>query len=639
MNWLDSLIGIVNPQAALRREMSRQQMAAIRASHRGGISVRTATPWTARGSYIGGLAADRDNAGHRRDRARKVFTEHPIARSLLKTETDNVVGQGFKLQSKSGSREFDREAEERFENWLNLADIRGMKTGTDFQRMLYQSPRRDGDGGVVLVDQGGSSRLQFIPGDLISTPDGKWGDATIKHGVEINPVGRPVAFHVLTQDEHGKRQWQRVAADNFIYLVPEMDDDLAVRGDSCYSSIFGLLDAIDGYIDAVVIAARMAAVFGLVFKEGNAGKKAASLSQTAMDSQGETRAALTLENGMLRYIGRDDEVVQVEAQQPLSQTPDFIRAIMRLLGLPFDMPLELIAKDMSQVNFASARIGLLGYYRACRARQRSFSTRCLSRVYRWWISRERKWAAAGLPNAFVTPFPETFQRHRFVSEGWDYTDPVSEVQGDILQIDAGLKTATAAAAERGRDWEEMQVEREAERAIQRMLNLPSVMSTMTRDGKNDDPIEVGGEPAREPLNGAQITAAIDVMARAREGALSDAAAIELLTQVGIDRARAVEMVSSLAKLTTGSGDVAFKREILKTLLTVPAAREAVYNGTDIEDLILQTGLNAEAGYEAPYIPVVAPTGPLVSGDTITDPQGDVVGGAVTEPEAEEPSHN
>jgi hypothetical protein len=49
---------------------------------------------------------------------------------------------------------------------------------------------------------------------------------------------------------------------------------------------------------------------------------------------------------------------------------------------------------------------------------------------------------------------------------------------------------------------------------------------------------------------------------------------------------------SMAQQARGdfSGDRAFQRDVLKQLLTVPAAREAVFNLTDIEDLIQQTGL-------------------------------------------------
>jgi hypothetical protein len=128
---------------------------------------------------------------------------------------------------------------------------------------------------------------------------------------------------------------------------------------------------------------------------------------------------------MVKYIGTDEEVAQVQAHQPMQQTPDFIRAMYRMLGQPFDMPLEVIAKDMSTCNFArphrpAAVLPQLPHQgRAVRRRW--------SRTIRWWLSRERT-AADGDPKKWKTPFPENYWNHELLVNAWDYTDPVSEAQ-------------------------------------------------------------------------------------------------------------------------------------------------------------------------------------------------------------------
>jgi lambda family phage portal protein len=492
--FIDRAIETVAPAWAVRRAMARQ----VLASHRGGIPTRTDRPWQQSQSYIGGKAADRANQASRRDRGRKVYKENAIGRSLLKTEVDNVVSCGFRLQCKAlgsdgkAALDFNREVEARWDEWLEVADIRGILSGVDLIRQFYKSPRRDGDGGIVLVDQGGNSKLQYIPGDLISTPYSGYGASlknnatTIIDGIEVDATTRPKAFHVLSQDELGKRDWSRVPANNFIYLAPEIDDDLGLRGDPCYSTIFGYLDQIDGYVDALVIAARMGCVFGLIFKEETAATQFNQLSALT-NSQGRQQKAVTLENGSLKYIGQKDDVVQVQAQQPMQQAPDFIRAMCRFLGLPFDMPLELVLKDLSQTNFSSARIGLIGYYRACRARQKAFIARCMSRIFRWWLSREIKLGR------IIAPIPQDPLAHKFVSEGWDYTNPVSEAQADQLQIDMGIKTPQMAAAERGRDYEEMVIDNAAAGALRKLNKLPEIAGNYTRDR-----IEVTEKPAGQP---------------------------------------------------------------------------------------------------------------------------------------------
>lgn len=471
------------------------------AAYRGGLSTRVSTPWSKSISYARGTLADRRSMMAMRDRGRRVYRENPIGRSILHTELTNVVSDGFTLQAKTDSDEFNSEADETWEAWLDTADLRGMLSGGDFQRQAYRSARRDGDGGIVLVDRGGTSRLQYIPGDLIYTPDGRQGDRYIADGVEVDDSSRPIAFHTLDTDEWGKRTFTRIAARDFIFLTPEIDDDLAVRAPTCYSTIFEYLDQADGYIDSVATAARMACIFGLIFKDDNSAKAMQGLP-SLNNSQGVPQRAVTLENGSIKYVGRDSDVVQVQAQQPMNQTPDFIRALLRLIGLPFDMPLELIAHDMSQVNFASARIGLLGYYRACRARQKWFIKRCLDRIYQWWISREYKRQQIGLAGAFVSPFPEKYWKHRFLPRAWDYTDPVSEAQSDLLQIDMGTKSPQMVAAERGRDYDETQIELAASKAMRRLLGLSTdTRSMLTRDAivvRTDQPGDQTGQTATPP---------------------------------------------------------------------------------------------------------------------------------------------
>ena len=566
-NFLDRAIEAVAPGWAVRRTLAREQLA----THRGGVATRTGRPWGRDPSYKGGTTSGRFNQGSRSDRARKVYAEHPIGRALLKTETDNVVSAGFTLQASTPDKAFNDEVENRWNDWLDIADIRGILPGVDLVRQFYRSPRRDGDGGIVLVDRGGESRLQYIPRDLIGTGlSGKWGPDWVD-GIQVDLVGRPVAFNIRDLSEWTGEHDTVVPAGNFIYLAPEIDDDLGLRGDSCYSTIFGYLDQIDGYIDAVIIAARMAAVFGLVEKS-DAGVKQISGLGSLMNSQGQQQSAMTLENGMLKRIGNKDDVMQVIPQQPMNQTPDFIRAIARLLGLPFDMPLELVLKDLSQVNFSSARVGLLQYYRACRARQKSFTKRCLARIYRWWLSREinrgRILAANGAPAS------ADLLAHKFLAEGWDYTDPVSEIQADWMQVALGTKNKHQICAERGRDYEETVLERQVERATERLAGLPEVELNTTRDR-----IEVATpEPKPAP---------------------EDAKA---------------------------AADAAFKRQAWLGFQADGTVADVAANLTNLRQLTVDVGLPVDPKYTEPWLPVQDAAGNPITGGSVKDAEGDVVGG-------------
>ncbi len=66
---------------------------------------------------------------------------------------------------------------------------------------------------------------------------------------------------------------------------------------------------------------------------------------------------------------------------------------------------------------------------------------------------------------------------------WDYTDPVSEAQADLLQRDMGSKSLKMIITERGRDAQQIARDIEAEDEE----NPERPMSTMTRD-KAPEPV-------------------------------------------------------------------------------------------------------------------------------------------------------
>lgn len=452
-------------------------MSAILASYRGGVATRTSEAWTPSQGFRFGSTQDRQRQTNARDRALQAYRNNPIARSLVQTETDNVIGDGLNYQPTSSSVEWNKEAEQRYYEWLEVASVRGdLATGCELQRMLWEQSRVAGDVGWILVSRGLDSKIQVVPSENIVTPDKQISDKTIYEGIKFDSFGAPVEFYVLENDERSSgRKFATVAARDFVFLAHMIDPNQA-RGQTAFLTIFDLLAHLDRYIDGVSLAAWMATVMGIIFKQNNAAKQQ-SLLGSLTNSQGNQQKAITFENGMVKYIGTDEDVAQVQASQPMQQTPEFIRTMFRMLGQPFDMPLEVIAKDMSTCNFASARIGLLPFYRTCRIKAARFGSRW-SRTIRWWLSRERQ-RPDGDPKKWKTAFPEDYWNHDLLPNAWDYTDPVSEAQADQLQIDMLTKSPQMVISERGNNMEK--ILRERREWDEKTSELPQTRSSMTRD--------------------------------------------------------------------------------------------------------------------------------------------------------------
>lgn len=471
---IDKAIGVLSPRWGMERAAWRQ----AQASYRGGVSTRRSEVWGDANPFNFDGTASRGQLMSARNRAYNAFDNNPVAKTLIQTECDNVIGDGLNYQPTSDSPEWNKEAKDRYYQWLENCTVRGedFMGGCEFQRMVWEQSRVAGDIGWLLVAQGAESRLQIVPAENITTPDEFMSDDAVYDGIRFDAVGRPLVYYVLTQGERtGERKWTPVQARDFVFLS-HLTKPKQTRGITCYLTIFDLLANLDRYVDGVGLAAWMATVFGLIYKDGNAAKQLQALPM-APNSAGNQQRAIRLENGQVKYMAPEGEVVQVDAKQPMQQTPEFIRTMYRMLGQPFDMPLEVFAKDMSTCTFASARIGLLPFYRSCRIKAGRFGHRW-SRTIRWWLSRERL-RAPDDPKRWKASFPDNFWSHDLFVNEWPYTDPVSEVQGDMLQCDMGIKSPQMVISERGRDAE--QIINDRLEWQKKTKGLPEIHSTMTRE--------------------------------------------------------------------------------------------------------------------------------------------------------------
>lgn len=482
-------------QYAARKAKADAEAAAwrtVEASYKGGVPTRTSEPWSVNLGYRFGTFQERSQIISARDRAYHAYKNNPVAKSLINTEADNVIGDGLNYQPTTSSEEFNKEAKDKYYEWLQVASLRGPDThpGCELESMLWKRSRIAGDIGWILVSRGAESRIQVVQAQNISTPDGKSVNDGIYDGIKYDQSATPQTFFVLTQTEITKRQWAEIPARDFVYLH-HMEDPDGARGETCFMPIFDLLAHLDRYVDGVSLAAWLATVIGLIFKQKNPARQFSALS-TMPNSQGEEQKSIIFENGMFKILGTDEDVTTVNPHQPMQQTPEFIRTLMRCISQVFDMPLAISFKDTSQENFASARIGLLPFYRACRIKAARFASRW-SRTIGWWLSRER-FRAPGDPRRWKSEFPEDYRKHDLIVNSWTYTDPVKEAQGDLLEMSMRTKSPQMVIEERGRDAQKIIADWKAWEAM--LGDMPQVLSSMTRDPM-EEPVEEETEPKGE----------------------------------------------------------------------------------------------------------------------------------------------
>jgi lambda family phage portal protein len=495
---IDRVIGYLSPTWAARRARSRAfseyyNQIGMNASYRGAVSTRLDSAWAQSFGATGVHHLAKDTLEGLRDRTRQLDRDNTLASGLLDRSVENVIGVGMRLQVRTPDDAFNSRVEDMWAQWSETADIRGMMDFGGLQQQILRSHLRDGDIGIVLL---GDGRLQPIEGDLIETPTGKSADDNVVDGVEISRAGRPIAFYIKDRTtgtiRNSRVTYTRILARDLVWL-PRLRRLNSWRGEPVFASVLTKFDQIDGFIDGSVVAARMAANFGLLLKETS--KSGFNLLPQVKDSDGKSRPEYYLEPGMVKRLGPTDEVTQVKPEHPSQSFPDFLAALLRFVGLNLGMPLELILMDFSRTNFSSARASLLQAQRSFRALQHLMISRVNSRIYRWRVS---KWIKAGeLPDPGMDENGNTIAwQHQWVPPGWQWVDPVKESQAIALKLDLGLTTLAHEASALGLEWGELLAARKRELDLMESMDIPVMRSHQTRD-----PVEEpSGQPSVRPPN-------------------------------------------------------------------------------------------------------------------------------------------
>lgn len=468
---VDSAVGLVSPAAQAERLAYRAFAADIQATlYRGARHSRLDRAPQRSGTPNRDLLLDRQAQIWR---ARQLEKNSAVAEGLLDRDVDNVIGCGFRHQAKTEDKKWNAKAEGLLEEWgEEEADSRGLDNLAGLTRLFYRGRKRDGDA-AFLVHGDGSLRL--IESDEICTPPRKVGAPNMIDGVELDPRGRPVAFWIADEgDVSGLNPGHRpdlgrtrIPREDIIFSARRKRAG-QTRGVTVFSNSAWLYDALDQHIEAVLAAARMAACLGLVHER----KTKLTGLERRNDEDGNSYQQMKLQPGAYFQVGLGESLKQLNPGAPVQNLPELLRLLARLMGLPFGIPLELVFLDFSQGNYAQARGVMLQAWQTWRCEQ-----------------MEMKRVMRALRNRKIRDFMRTgkleerpdWKKHTWLTPGWQWIDPTSELDADLLAVDAGFSTVAEVLAKTGKDLEEVVEARAKELELFKKYGLPEARSPKTRE--------------------------------------------------------------------------------------------------------------------------------------------------------------
>lgn len=282
MNTMDKLVSWFNPAAGLRRMQARKVMSYYEAA-------KPARTRKFRRDTAGPNLQTAQGAVAIRTQARHLVQNHDIARGILHTLVNNIVGPkgiGIEPQPRRADgtihEEYAKLLLEAWRDWQRHPEVTQRHHWGRVQRLVCATWIRDGEGfaqaligPVPMLDHG--TRIPFslelfepdmVPYALNDMARG------IRQGIELNNWGRARAYwvhkyhptdgHVLASSQDLKR----IPAERVLHIA-NIERIGQLRGVSEFASVITRLEDIKDYEESERVAAKIAAMLTAYVKRGN----------------------------------------------------------------------------------------------------------------------------------------------------------------------------------------------------------------------------------------------------------------------------------------------------------------------------------------------------------------------------------
>jgi len=477
---------------ARERAIAAGQALAMRDSGFAGAAINRLTMSMAQLS--GAVNADLDSTlVILRSRARALCANNEWGRRFLSLVALNIVGPSgptLQVRAKTTTGALDKPAndavEVHFARWARTADVTGRMSLAHLLRVAAKGVARDGEALVRLVRNKKlpyGIALQLLEADrLDENLNARLANGnTIRQGVEIDSMLRPVAYHIFTSHpgeswNAGPRTTERVEAKDIYHLyVPERAEQ--VRGYSWLHAVLMRGAMLHGFEEAAVVAARVGAAKMGVFKRA-ADASDVGLNQVA-DAKDATTGALqmTAEPGEFVELPVGYELQSWDPEYPHANFESFLKACLRGLATGLDVATHNLSGDMTDVNYSSARIAELAEREVWTQLQTWLIESLLMPVFGDWLASALmrgditfEQSGKSLPADRLEKF---YNVARFQGRTWAWVDPLKEAQASAELVSLGLASRTELAAGRGREFDDVIDELKAETAAMAAAGLPT----------------------------------------------------------------------------------------------------------------------------------------------------------------------
>jgi capsid protein len=395
------------------------------------------------------------------EQARDMDRNDGLVGTLADRRVDNIVQQGFTLDTKTGDKALDIDLWERWQAFATdpeQCDIAGEMTFHEMERHVCRDESISGDIIGVGTEDG---PLQLHEGHAVQTSSKV--DNTF-WGVTRDQYGKRVQYHVRYDlNEFGHKSESTpidVRNDDGVrqlFHVYNPKRVSATRGVTQLAPVFSLSGMLEDINFAKLVQQQIVSCFAILAEKaaGSNGNLPnvdgrSKFGEPATEQTGSgTRQLEGISPGMF-YEGKEGEkLTGFSPNVPNSEYFQQVKLILQIMGVNFGLPLCLVLMDGSETNFSGWRGAVDEARKGFVADQNNLVIRWHRPIYTWRVHRE-----IALDKALKRASERkgiNIYGHVWHPPTWSYIEPVADSEGDASQIRNGQTSPRRMHAARGKD--------------------------------------------------------------------------------------------------------------------------------------------------------------------------------------------
>ena len=373
-----------------------------------------------------------------RARSAQLFNENPYARGIIRRLVTNEINTGLTPEAcpdeviigvpEDSLNDWTESVENRFGIWgksPRVCDWKKKDTFGAIQRAARAEALISGDV-LVVIRQSQQTKLpmvQLVSGDKVRTPLGGTGSLRkghkIRHGVEVDSVGRVVA-HWIKQDDGGSKRIPAFGEKSgrriswLVYGTDKRLDDL--RGQPLLAIVMQSLKEIDRYRDSTQRKAVINSIMAMFIKKTE--DKPGTLPVTGgavrrdqaniTDNDGAMRKfniASHIPGAVMEELQTGEEPVLLGGQGTDVNFGTFEEAIIQTVAWSLEIPPEILRLSFSN-NYSASQAAINEFKIAINRTWGDFGETFCTPIYTEWLISEtllQKISAPGLLQAWRDP--------------------------------------------------------------------------------------------------------------------------------------------------------------------------------------------------------------------------------------------